>query len=292
MKKEDGFGRKLWRTVYPLLAYNGISYVVSIVATFIIIGVVSVQYDSIHTADLYQSFLEQVLQVSASYVYEIQALAALISIPIMVLFLRMDKKRRTAEGTWKEYDKVSPVLFALAIGLGLASSYVANNLMLISGLQQSTEGYAELSESFFKGNLVSELLGLGVIIPIVEELVFRGLMYERLKEFMDMKFAVITAAVCFGLVHGNVVQAVFSIFLGFLLIYVYERYHSVLAPILFHVASNVLAVFQSETGVFDVLYSGRGIFYGSTLVMCAVLVGVVVLIEKLVHSEERYCEEG
>jgi membrane protease YdiL (CAAX protease family) len=285
-REETSMSRRIWRAVYPLLAYNGISYLISLLATFIIMAIVSLQYGSIGTADVYRSFLEKVLQISTAYVYEIQAAAALISIPVMLLFMRMDRKRKKAEGTWKEYGKVSPVLYLLPLFLGLSASYAANNLMLISGLEEVTTEYAQLSESFFKGNLLIELLGLGIIIPIVEEMVFRGLMYERIKEFLDLKWAVFVAALSFGVVHGNLVQGIFSFFLGLLMIYVYERFHSLLAPILFHVVSNVLAVVQTETGWLDGLFSGPVVFYGSTVAMCAVLIGMVLLIEKNVHSYE------
>lgn len=285
-KVETGTGRRVWRVFYPVLAYNGISYLISLLATFLIMGAVSLQYDSIRTLAVYQEVMERVLEISLSYVYEIQAAAALLSIPLMIWFMRMDKKRRTAEGTWRRYEKVRPMQYAFVLGLGLAASYAANNMLLLSGLEEMTEEYVQLTESFFKGNLAVELLGLGLIIPIVEEMVFRGLMYERLKEFLDLKLAVVLAAFSFGAVHGNLVQGIFSFFLGLLLIYVYERYHSLLAPILFHMASNILAVFQSETNFLDVFFSGRFSFYGSTLLMCGVLVGMVFFIERYVHSEE------
>lgn len=285
-KVETGMGRRIWRVFYPMFAYNGISYLVSFAATFLILGVVSLQYDSIRTLAVYQEIMEKVLEISLSYAYEIQAAAGLLSIPLMNLFLRMDKKRRMAEGTWHDYEKVRPVQYLFALGLGLASSYAANNMLLISGLMETTEEYAQLAEQFFKGNLAAELLGLGLVIPVVEEMVFRGLMYERLKEIMDFRWAAVLAAVSFGAAHGNLVQGIFSFFLGLLMVYVYERYHSLLAPVLFHMVSNILAVIQSETSWLDKLFSGPVLFYGSTLLMCGVLVGMVLLIEKHVHSRE------
>lgn len=292
-KKEvtgTGAGRRIWRVFYPMFAYNGISYLISLLATFLIMGFVSLQYDSIRTLAVYQEVMEKVLEISLSYAYEIQAVAALLSIPLMILFMRMDKKRRKEEGTWRTYGKVPPAQYLLAAVLGLSASYAANNMMLMSGLGEVTEEYARLTESLFKGNLVVELLGLGLIIPIAEEMVFRGLMYERLKEFLDFKWAAVLAALSFGTVHGNLVQGIFSFFLGLLMIYIYERYHSLLAPILFHMVSNILAVFQSETGFLDGLLSGPLPFYGSTFLMSGVLIGMVLLIEKQVHSEEILTE--
>lgn len=290
-KKEGtrtGAGRRVWRVFYPMFAYNGISYLISLLATFLIMGFVSLQYDSIRTLAAYQEVMEKVLEISLSYAYEIQAVAALLSIPLMILFMRMDKKRRKEEGTWRTYEKVPPAQYLWAAVLGLAASYAANNMMLMSGLGEVTEEYARLAESLFKGNLFVELLGLGLIIPIAEEMVFRGLMYERLKEFLDLKWAAVLAALSFGTVHGNLVQGIFSFFLGLLMIYIYERYHSLLAPILFHMVSNILAVLQSETGFLDGLLSGPLPFYGSTLLMSGVLIGMVLLIEKQVHAEEIF----
>ncbi len=284
--KEETLGKKIWRVIYPLITYNAVSYVVAFAATYIITAFVAVGKGTISTQDAYVKLREEVYTILVTYTYEIQATAALIAIPLMLYYMRRDRKRRTAAQTLHVYQKVQPQWLGLVLALGFSASIVANNLMLMSGLQQSVEGYEELVALMFKGNLVIELLGLGLIIPIAEELVFRVLMYGRLKEFVDFRLAALSAAACFGAAHGNLVQAIFGFFLGLLMIYVYERYHSAWAPILFHVVSNVLAVLQEETTLLDPFYSSRTLFFVSTFVMAIVVVGMVMLIEKFVISEE------
>lgn len=290
--REETLGKRLWRVVYPMLAYNAVSYLVSFVTAFIIMEVVSQGFGMIQTNEAYVDFLNEVTKVAVSYTYEMQSVAALMSIPILMLFMRMDKSRRLAEGTWKTYERVNPVLLVLAALLGFSASYVANNFMLMSGLQQMVEGYEELVALMFKGNLVVELLGLGIVIPIAEELVFRQLMYGRMKEFMDFRVAAVSASLCFGAAHGNMVQAIFSFCLSLLMIYLYERFHTIWAPILFHMVSNILAVLQAETPVLDPFFNSRPMFFGSTAIVCVILIGAVVLIEKFVCSEEIVMEEA
>ena len=59
-----------------------------------------------------------------------------------------------------------------------------------------------------------------------------------------------------------------------------------LAPILFHAAANVLSVLVSETGMLDGIYRSAVPFWSCTILACAVLIGMVYLIENFVHSEE------
>ena len=42
------------------------------------------------------------------------------------------------------------------------------------------------------------------------------------------------SALMFGLYHGNLVQAIYGFVLGYLAVYIYEKYGSLKASILFH----------------------------------------------------------
>ena len=123
-------------------------------------------------------------------------------------------------------------------------------------------------------------------MPVVEELIFRGLAYKRMREYASPLMAGITTSMLFAVFHGNLVQGVYAFLLGALLCYVYEKYHSFWAPVLLHAAANVISVLASETSVFDFLYSGRGIFFAFTLIVCVLVVVFVYLTERLVVSNQ------
>lgn len=78
-----------------------------------------------------------------------------------------------------------------------------------------------------------------VIAPIVEELIFRKLIIDRLSIYGD-HIAIIFSAVAFGLMHGNLYQFFYATFLGVLLGYVYTKTRNVKYTIYMHMIINFL----------------------------------------------------
>ena len=89
-----------------------------------------------------------------------------------------------------------------AVTLGIA----VNNIIAMTPLVQMSEGFQEANESFFAGTVVFELLGSCLVIPIAEELLFRGVVYKRLKLYFGVTPALIGSALIFGIMHVNLVQ--------------------------------------------------------------------------------------
>ncbi len=79
----------------------------------------------------------------------------------------------------------------------------------------------------------------GILSPLVEEAVFRGLIYNRMKRCFNYPIALILSSLLFGCYHGNLVQAVYGTLLGIIIAYTYELYESFAAPVLFHTVANV-----------------------------------------------------
>jgi membrane protease YdiL (CAAX protease family) len=79
-----------------------------------------------------------------------------------------------------------------------------------------------------------------VVGPVAEELFFRGVLHNTLRTRLPRGLAIAGSAVCFALVHTNVVGFAPIWVLGMLLAYAYERTGSLIAPIAIHVAHNTL----------------------------------------------------
>ena len=69
-----------------------------------------------------------------------------------------------------------------------------NNLLLLSNLSEVSEGYKQASEMLYTPSLPVQIICLGIVIPIMEELIFRGLLFKCLREVMPMVPAVIYSA--------------------------------------------------------------------------------------------------
>ncbi len=86
--------------------------------------------------------------------------------------------------------------------------------------------------------------------PIVEEMLFRGLLYTSIKQIGFPRFAFIGTSMLFAAFHMSVVTFVPLMFFAMILILLYESTDNLLAPIaahsVFNFANFLLLVFQDE----------------------------------------------
>jgi membrane protease YdiL (CAAX protease family) len=108
---------------------------------------------------------------------------------------------------------------------------------LVRDIQEVTRSSA--GGSVFLQNM---LFGLSVIViaPVVEEMLFRGLLYPTLKELGFPRLALWGTAVLFALLHWNGPGFLSFVFLGAVLAYVYEATDNLLASILTHSVFNTV----------------------------------------------------
>ena len=95
------------------------------------------------------------------------------------------------------------------------------------------------------GQIVSTKLLVGFMIPavigpVVEELIFRKLMIDRLHHFGETAVIVFTS-LCFGLFHGNLTQFMYATGVGLFLGYVYCKSGRVIYTIIMHILLNTLS---------------------------------------------------
>jgi membrane protease YdiL (CAAX protease family) len=88
-----------------------------------------------------------------------------------------------------------------------------------------------------------------LVAPIVEEILFRGILYPAIKQIGFPRLAAISTAIIFALFHVNLVTfaSLTAVALG--LIFLYEYTDNLLAPIIAHAVfntSNVLMIFLSS----------------------------------------------
>ena len=134
-------------------------------------------------------------------------------------------------------------LLALVVG-ALALSHALDALAELSGLRQHST-LADL-DGLLTGasgaGLWLALLGLGVAPGIGEELLCRGLVQRGLERRVGSALAVGVAALVFGALHLDPLHAGLAAVLGIYLGTTAVLAGSIRAPILCHVANNVVAV--------------------------------------------------
>ena len=99
----------------------------------------------------------------------------------------------------------------------IAFSIVGNNLIDISPLPELSGSYEETSAMLMSGSLILQLLCVGILAPIVEEILMRGIAYGRLRDMMRPAWAIFWGGLLFGIFHGNIVQGVYAACFGWFL---------------------------------------------------------------------------
>lgn len=148
----------------------------------------------------------------------------------------------TAEDTKLSHLKGEPVKNYIFLGLAVIGTVVGINL-LFSLLQftANSESYQQVAQWQYSAVFPVGLICYGVITPIAEEILFRGIIYNYLRRMMKLRPAVLLSAALFGIYHGNAVQGVYAFCMAFLIIYGYEYFGSFLIPMLLHASANVLS---------------------------------------------------
>ena len=83
-----------------------------------------------------------------------------------------------------------------------------------------------------------------VLAPMVEETIFRGIVYPYLKLRVGAPMAVTFTSLFFAAIHVNLVIFIPLVFLGFVLTWLYERTDSLLTPIVTHAVFNATNFFM------------------------------------------------
>lgn len=141
--------------------------------------------------------------------------------------------------------RVQPILFGLVGGLGLG--FLARGYLAAFFPHEALAPETGLTGAWLAGGLVS----VCVVIPIGEELLFRGFVYRALTMVVTRGWAAIGAsAALFALFHPPVaIPPVFA--LGCLGAYLYGRTRSLPAAITLHMVYNVVVSFDAIVRVFQ-----------------------------------------
>ena len=159
--------------------------------------------------------------------------------------LRMD---RPPSGTDMRYGAFAGASANFAISLVAA---VFQSMGLFSDAFMQHE--AQMQMTYGTGGILATLLGVGIVVPIVEEIMFRGMVTSDLRRIMPWKAAVLTQGALFGLYHFIPVQICYTIPLGIYLGYITYKTGSVWPAIAGHAAMNATAILLTGPGMEDAI---------------------------------------
>lgn len=275
MMKKDNIILKVWRCLYVPILYFAIMLIVQYIAMF----------GYMISALMENPMLDQYALIVATEEWLIEKsvmltiVAGVISFPILWIMMLSDKKRLKRVDEYKEYDKVPAVKWLYIVVIGAASCMGFNLLISITGIINWGGGFEDTSEAIYGGNPIAMVLGVIFLIPMIEEFVFRGIVYERVRQYSGAKMAIFLSAVYFGVFHMNVPQGIYAFLIGVIIAWIYYKYKSVWAPVLFHVSANAFSVILTFSTAFNEMGDAAAV------VMCVLSLLITALVAWLIYRQ-------
>ncbi len=157
----------------------------------------------------------------------------------LIYFLMMKPKQPQPA---REKIKISPLrffkIFIICMGATYLFNFVSLGINALIALLKHAPVNNPIASVATGDNLILQVLVLAVSAPIIEELIFRKLMLDRLRPYGDMT-AIWVSALAFSLFHGNLSQALYAFVLGLIFAYIVIRTNNILYSIGLHILINL-----------------------------------------------------
>ena len=155
--------------------------------------------------------------------------------------------------------------------------YLSNEILVhFQSLNFSVGFYAPLMSLSVFGAFISAV----VISPIAEELIFRGVLLNRLKLVTPTIFAILISSLIFGAIHGfgSIISAfVFAICMAIL----YLKTENICVPILAHFLNNLFAEIISFADYNNLLFTNNIVM---SIISIAAIASAIFLLSSIIKE--------
>ncbi len=130
---------------------------------------------------------------------------------------------------------------ACVVCLGIA----LNVLLTQTGIAQVSDGFKRAENTLSDGNMIIKLLCNCLVIPILEELLLRGIITGQLYLWYGLIPSVVFSSIFFGILHNNIVQFIYALVVGIGLGVMYVKTKRLSLCIIAHCLINLIVIIFS-----------------------------------------------
>jgi len=164
---------------------------------------------------------------------------------------------------------------------GMAISIFFAGLFSQIPIDKLFPGYSEMIGSLLGGgSFIVTVISAGILVPFLEEIIFRGLVFNELKSCMPVSIAALIQALLFGIYHMNLLQAIYAFLIGLVLVYVCIKTDSIWPAIVLHAGVNNTSVVMGRLISAETLYS-----YG--ILLCVISLAVMFISLVLIWKKTK-----
>lgn len=255
--------RSALAVIYPVFAYFAICQVVGL-----LIGMLP--------------FAAQIDDVKRQGIGSLVAFAVLYLYFVRGQSVGNEEKKRLLTAALSGKTVAGMVLAACITG---CAGIAMNNLLALTGLRQMSQSYQNVEQAFYSSGLGWEIVALGIITPVAEELLYRYIVFYKLRSWQGAATAIVGSALIFGLMHMNIVQTIYGSVIGLLLGILMEYYQDVRVVMCGHAMANILSLLRGETDFLDWLRIGHPWFVPVTVLLLALVVVIAGLFARTFKND-------
>ena len=130
------------------------------------------------------------------------------------------------------------VVLCVAVALMMAGNYLSNMIIVFVSVFFDASPVNPVEAATVGQAWWINLIFVGIVAPILEELVFRKMLCDRLLPLGE-GYAVVLSGAIFGLVHGNFFQFFYAFALGAVFAFVYIKTGRIRYSIVYHALINL-----------------------------------------------------
>ena len=165
--------------------------------------------------------------------------------------------------------------------IGMATLYLFNFISVginyLIGMLKGSAVVNPYAATVNASGVFYTVLVTGIIAPIIEEVLFRGILLDKLRLYGE-KVAIWVTAIAFGLFHLNTSQSLYATALGVLLAYIAVKTNRIKYCIILHMAINIMgsaiAPFLLAIGYVEAI---------GVMVLFFLIVGIILFIRMKKH---------
>ncbi|MGL4990560.1 MAG: lysostaphin resistance A-like protein [Sarcina sp.] len=185
--------------------------------------------------------VNEINQILVGHIYLASVLGEFLAVAILFIIFGLLRKNLYKRCNFR---KVSSKKLAIISLMMIGFNFIA--MTFIYFVQDLSTKY-QASEVAMHSSLFSplEIIGTVIIVPILEEILFRGAIFSILKNNVNIYIAIILQGVVFAVMHsmgGGFVQASYTFVLGLLLLFASYYANSMIGDIVGHMVFNLFGL--------------------------------------------------
>lgn len=175
-------------------------------------------------------------------VNQVTPLYSIIAVLFGVAFILLKRRKKLFQYDLRTQNRpLPPQILLICISLFFAAQMIFSILDFAIRALADFAGYTMYSTTDAIQDAEDSwalMLYAGFLGPIVEEVVFRGVIMNGLKKYGKV-FAIVTSSILFAFFHGDITQGIFAFFCGIILGYITTEY-SIKWAIVLHIINNFI----------------------------------------------------